>query len=233
MILSGIQSFSLLDFPERTSCIAFTPGCNFRCGYCHNPEFVLPEKIQQIRSHVIPEETFFSFLETRRGLLDGVVVSGGEPTIQGDIIPFITKIKSHGFLVKLDTNGNLPSVIKKIFDHGLVDYIAMDVKTSMSGYRNLVGSRVRADHIEKSIQIIMRAGVLYEFRVTLIKEIHTPDVLEDMRQMMRGASRVFLQKFRMDTTLDPVYASYHPFSDGEMISLTHFFRSTVGTAMVR
>ncbi|PIR76985.1 MAG: anaerobic ribonucleoside-triphosphate reductase activating protein, partial [Candidatus Magasanikbacteria bacterium CG10_big_fil_rev_8_21_14_0_10_38_6] len=143
MVISGVQPFTLLDFPEKTACIIFTAGCNFRCGYCHNPEFVLPEKIQQIKTSFIDEETIYSFLQKRKGLLDGVVISGGEPTMMGDLPAFIRNIKELGFLVKLDTNGNRPLVLQHLLDEGLLDYVAMDVKTSLVNYADLVGDCVR------------------------------------------------------------------------------------------
>ncbi|MFA9262301.1 MAG: anaerobic ribonucleoside-triphosphate reductase activating protein, partial [Undibacterium sp.] len=138
MKLTAVQKFTLLDYPGRVACIAFTPGCDLRCGFCHNAEFVLPERLKELAGSFIDEEHFFAFLERRRGLLEGVVVSGGEPTIWRDLPEFLARIRSLGFLVKLDTNGNNPAMLRELFDRKLVDFVAMDVKTSLEEYPGLV-----------------------------------------------------------------------------------------------
>ena len=234
MLISGIQKFTTLDFPEKLACIVFTPGCNFRCGYCHNPEFVLPEKIAQLKSSFIPEEAFWNFLKKRgkrerdsAPLLDGVVISGGEPTVMPDLVPFMEKIKSLGFLVKLDTNGNRPEVIEQAMKRGAADYIAMDVKTSLAEYQRLAGSLARAENIKRSIELIKAGGVAYEFRSTLIREIHTPDILSDMRELVRGAKQLFLQSFRPGQTLNPTFGAYQPFTEAEMRELERWFGEAV------
>jgi len=233
MLISGVQKFTLLDYPDKTACIVFTPGCNFRCGYCHNPEFVLPEMIAQIRSSFIPEETFFRFLDQRRGLLDGVVITGGEPTLMPDLVAFFQKIRSLGFFIKLDSNGGRPDVLKKLLEYELVDYIAMDVKTSLKEYLHLVGPRLDPDNIQKSIDLIIHSGVTYEFRTTLVKELHTSEVLEDMSEMMRGAKQYFLQTFRPQKTLDPRFASFHGFDSQELENLAPLFQKNIDHVYVR
>lgn len=221
MLISGIQPFTILDFPDRISCIVFTLGCNFRCGYCHNPEFVLPEKVRVMRKEAISEDTFFRFLSMRRGLLEGVVISGGEPTIHPDLPEFIARIKKNGFFIKLDTNGSNPEMIQRLLDANLLDYIAMDVKTSIVNYQLLAGRAVPA--IESAIGVVRDSGVPYEFRCTLVREIHTPVILAEMAQMMHGAKRVYLQQFRNHTTLDPHFESYHAFSPEEMENIKNIF----------
>lgn len=233
MRISGIQPFTLLDYPGKIACIVFTPGCNFRCGYCHNPEFVLPEEIKKIRESFIPEDRFFAFLERRRGLLDGVVVSGGEPTLMPDLHAFIEKIKNYGFLVKLDTNGNRPMVIESLIKDRLLDYIAMDIKTAFSAYANLVGPLVFTKALGKSMDIIKRSGVEYEFRSTLIREVHTEALFEQMVPMLAGAKRLYLQRFRPGHTLNPVFQQYHPFSDKEMEEIADRFRPHVASVSIR
>lgn len=223
MKLSAIQRFTMLDYPDRVACIAFTPGCNMRCGFCHNPEFVLPDKIRELQADFIAEETFFNFLDKRKGLLEGVVVSGGEPTIWRDLPDFFRKIKERGFLAKLDTNGNHPAMLRKLLEEKLVDYVAMDVKTSLVEYPKLVGGTVKAEHIEESIALLKAAGIPYEFRTTLIKEVHTEEVLQDMAELLSGAERYYLQAFRPGHTLNPLFATYHPFSPGEMEALVRRF----------
>ncbi len=227
MVFSGIQQCTLLDYPDKVACIIFTPGCHFRCGYCHNPEFVLPEKIAELRNTFIPETAIFNFLNSRRGLLDGVVISGGEPTLMPDLIPFMRAIKALGFLVKLDTNGNRPEVIKNAIAAQAVDYIAMDVKTSLPEYANLVGGLVSPKHIAESISIIINSGVEYEFRSTLVKEIHPVSVLEDMALAVRGARQIYLQTFRPAHTLNPAFEQFHPLSFEELECAMQLFKKEV------
>lgn len=216
MIFSAIQKFTLLDYPGKTSCIAFTPGCDFRCGYCHNPEFVLPEEIKKISSSFIAEETFIHFLERRRGLLDGVVISGGEPTIMHGLLDFMKCIKDMGFLVKLDTNGNRPHVIREAIETGVVDYIAMDLKTVPESYSDLVGKNANTQNITESIDILMGGEVEYEFRSTIVKGIHSEEVLLQMAQEIKGAPMWYLQQFRSQKTLDPDFSQSNSYSANEM-----------------
>lgn len=233
MKLSAIQRFTILDYPGKVACIAFTPGCNMRCGFCHNPEFVLPEKIDELKDTFIAEESFFNFLDKRRGLLEGVVVSGGEPTIWQDLPDFFRRIKEKGFLTKLDTNGNNPAMLKRLLDEELLDYVAMDVKTSLSGYSTLVGVGAKPQHIAESIALLKASGIPYEFRTTLMKEVHSDEVLHDMEELIKGAERYYLQIFRPGHTLHPLFATYHPFSRDEMEGLAERFRSIAKYVDVR
>lgn len=233
MLISGIQKMSLLDFPGVIAAIVFTPGCNFRCGYCHNPEFVLPERIAEIRPSFIKEEVFFNFLEKRKGVLDGVVVTGGEPTLMPDLLPFLAKLKERGFKVKLDTNGNRANVLRAAIDAGLVDYVAMDVKTSMDEYPNLVGNLASAENLRESMKMLMAGSVPYEFRSTLIKETHTPEVIADMVALMTGAQRVSLQTFRPGNTLCAKFGDYHAFSEGEMEAIRQQFLPVAAEVIMR
>lgn len=243
MLISGVQKFTLLDYPEKTACIVFTAGCTFRCGYCHNPEFVLPEEVIKLKDSFIPEESFFQFLRERGSsgagaravvpLLDGVVVSGGEPTVQADLLRFLRRIKDVGCLVKLDTNGNRPDVVRQVVAERLVDYIAMDIKTSLAKYPELTNKFVQPDRIKESIRLIKASGVEYEFRSTLIKEVHTPKVLKDMAALVAGVKRWWLQTFRPGHTLDPTFAKFHPFSLAELSKLAEQFRPLVKAIGVR
>jgi pyruvate formate lyase activating enzyme len=233
MKLSGIQKFTLLDYPEKVACIAFTPGCDLRCKFCHNPEFVLPERLCTLAAHFISEEHFFSFLAERRGLLEGVVVTGGEPTIWKDLPEFLARIKAAGFAVKLDTNGNNPAMLKWLVAADLVDYIAMDVKTSLAAYPTLVGSSVRPEHIRESIALIRASNIDAEFRATLIREHHTETILEAMEELLSGAKRVYLQTFRPEHTLDPAYAGFHGFSLTEMEAIGQRFGAPGQPAGIR
>jgi pyruvate formate lyase activating enzyme len=233
MKLSAIQRFTLLDYPEKVACVVFTPGCSMRCGFCHNPEFVLPEKIAELAGSFIEEEAFFRFLDQRRGLLEGVVVSGGEPTLWQDLPDFFHKIKEKGFLTKLDTNGHRPEVLRHLLKERLVDYVAMDVKTSLSEYTKLVAGAIKPENIQKSIDILKTSGIPYEFRTTLIHEVHSEEVLRDMEELLRGAARYYLQTFRPGHTLNPVFATYHPFSAEEMQDIAKRFSSVAKEVAIR
>lgn len=233
MKFSAVQKFTVLDYPGKVACIVFTPGCNMRCEFCHNPEFVLPEHIKELRESFISEATVLRFLEKRRGLLDGVVVSGGEPTLWHDLSKFLGKLQERGFLVKLDTNGNNPEMLRKLLREKLVDYVAMDVKASLGGYATLVGRGVKPEHIQESIELLKASGIPYEFRTTLIQEVHTEMELVGLEQLVAGAREYYLQIFRPGHTLSPVFAGYHPFSPEEMEMLAKRFGKLVGKIGVR
>lgn len=233
MIISGIQKFTLLDFPGKIACIIFTGGCNYRCGFCHNPEFVLPEELAKISENFIPEEAVFNFLKERKGMLQGVVITGGEPTIMPDLKDFIVKVRDLGFAVKLDSNGNRPEVLKLLLDKGLVDYIAMDFKTSLPQYQSLVGKWADEKKLLESINILKEGKVDYELRTTLVREVHTPEILEAMCETMTGVKRLYLQTFRNGVTLDPTFKNFHSFSPDEMEEIATFFRKNVTEVFIR
>ncbi|PID51869.1 MAG: anaerobic ribonucleoside-triphosphate reductase activating protein [Candidatus Moraniibacteriota bacterium] len=216
MLISGIQQFTLLDYPNKVAAIIFTPGCNMRCRFCHNKEFVLPEEITKMRPYFITEDAVLRFLIKRKGKLDGVVISGGEPTLQPDLIPFITKVRDMGFLIKLDTNGALPDILMTCVREKLVDYVAMDVKTLPEKYPKLVGDMIDPENIRKSIAFLKRGHVPYEFRTTIIDGIHTTSLMQDIATLLAGSDALYLQKFRPDTTLDPAFEKKKPISDDTM-----------------
>ncbi|MCA9365051.1 MAG: anaerobic ribonucleoside-triphosphate reductase activating protein [Candidatus Moranbacteria bacterium] len=233
MFISGIQKFTAIDFPGKLAAIVFTPGCNFRCKFCHNPEFVLPKELAKIRESFISEKAFFAFLEKRQGLLDGVVVTGGEPTIWPDLEDFIRRIHDMGFLVKLDSNGNNPHVLKDFVSKGLVDYVAMDVKTILSSYNDLVGPWAKPDNISESIEFLKEDNVPYEFRTTFVREAHSSSVIDGMVELLSGASSFFVQGFRPGITLDPAFSNSKPFSEAELMTIADRFRLVVPVVSVR
>ena len=233
MILSGIQKFTLLDFPGKIACIFFIGGCNYRCGFCHNPEFVLPEELRKLSDSFIPEQAALNFLKQRIGLLQGVVITGGEPTIMPDLENFIRKIRDLGFAVKLDTNGNKPEVIVSLIKKGLIDYVAMDFKTSLPNYEMLVGRGADKMKLQKSIDFLKKGKIDYEFRTTLIREVHTPEILKAMQKTLAGAKRLYLQTFRNGITLHPSFKNCHPFSLEEMQEIAKQFSASVGEVFVR
>lgn len=220
MRIGGLQKFSLIDYPGKVACIIFTQGCNFRCGYCHNPELVIPERF----CPDISEEQVFSFLEKRQDYLQGVVVSGGEPTIHGDLIPFLDKIKRLGYLIKLDTNGSQPHRLKVLIHLKLANYIAMDVKTSLHYYEEMIGTSMDIKKIKESIDLIIRSGIEHEFRTTVVRPFCSYENLCEMRQMIQGSERYRLQKVRLDEKiLDKELLSYKQFTDEEFNHLKQTF----------
>jgi len=233
MLISGVQKFSVLDYPEKTSCIVFTPGCNFRCGFCHNPEFVLPEEIEKVQSSFFNEEPFFNFLKMRKNRLDGVVITGGEPTLQKDLLSFMEKVKEMGFLVKLDSNGNRADILQQAIEKKLVDYIAMDVKSSLEEYKNVVGGGVNVEEIQKSIDLLKQGLVDYEFRSTLLPRFHTEKVFADMRKLISGCKRYYLQNFLPEITLDKSFEQELSFTPQEMEDIAEFFRKEIPFVKVR
>ena len=193
MLIKGLQKLTLLDFPEKMACTLFTFRCNFRCPFCHNASLVLSDRAD---GTIIEEEDFFRFLRSRRGILEGVCISGGEPTLQPDLPAFIRRIRDLGFAVKLDTNGYRPAVLRALIDEGLVDYVAMDIKNSLSRYPETVGiARFDTAPIEESMDLLMEGRVPFEFRTTLVRGLHTPESIAEIGRRLAGGERFFLQTF--------------------------------------
>ena len=196
-MICGLQKMTLLDFPGKIACTVFLGGCNFRCPFCHNSELFMgkPEKLME-------DEEFFKFLKSRKGLLDGVCVSGGEPTLYKNMPEFLAKIKELGFLVKLDTNGSRPALVKELVEKNLVDYIAMDVKNSPAMYAQTVGlESMDLAPIEESLRFLIGGTVPYELRTTLVSQLHTEESIQDMGAWLGGLvtgmkpKQLFLQSF--------------------------------------
>lgn len=186
----GIDKFSLLDFEDRISCVLFCKPCNYRCPFCHNGTTVLEAET------VIPFEDILEYLESRKGLIDAVVVSGGEPTLMPDLKEKIIKLKELGFLIKLDTNGTNPEVVKDLYENHLIDYVAMDIKNSFVKYAMTVGVKnAFLDKISQTINFLMTSGIDYEFRTTLIDEFHNEQDMCDIAETIKGAKRLYLQKY--------------------------------------
>ncbi len=191
MILNGFQKMTLLDFPGRVACTLFAGGCNFRCPFCHNAGLVIGQERE-----TFGEEEILDYLKKRKGLLDGVCITGGEPLLRTDIKEFIVKIKELGYSVKLDTNGSRPEKLRELIDEGLLDYVAMDVKSSMERYGKAVGIEdFDTTEIEESIDLLLEGRVDYEFRTTVVKPLHRVEDIEDLCKRIKGAKRYFLQNF--------------------------------------
>jgi len=182
---------TLVDFPGLVAATVFTQGCNFRCGYCHNPELVLP---QFFKAPLSPE-TVLDYLNDRRGKLEGVVITGGEPTLQTGLVDFIVRIKEMGFAVKLDTNGSHPEVLLSLLGLNLLDYIAMDIKSSFSKYNLVTGVACETTKIQESVDLIIKSGIPCQFRTTLVKEFCSKEDLCDIQLLMRQADHYVLQPF--------------------------------------
>lgn len=191
MIIKGLQKLTLLDYPEKTACTVFTGGCNFRCPFCHNASLVT-----NLNSDEISESDFFELLNKRKNVLQGVCITGGEPTLMPDLSEFIAKIKKFGYLVKLDSNGYKPEVIKYLVNNNLIDYIAMDIKNSEEKYSLTTGvPDIDISKIKESINFIMNCGIDYEFRTTVVKELHTPTDIEAIGLLIKDAKKYYLQTF--------------------------------------
>ena len=207
MKIQGLQKMTLLDYPGRVACTVFLGGCDFRCPFCHNFELV-----EGAQAAALEEEEFFAFLDKRHGLLDGVAITGGEPCLRKDLPQFIARIRDAGFPVKLDTNGNHPDLLERLLDEGLVSYVAMDVKNAPAKYAQTIGLReVDLAPLTRSIQLLMRGDVPYEFRTTVVRELHEARDFEEIGSWIEGADRYFLQPFtNRDTVPDPSLSAPDP-----------------------
>lgn len=197
MKIGAFQKFSMLDFPHILSAVVFTQGCNYRCSYCHNPELVYPE----LFSDVISEKSILEFLSLRKGKLEGVVITGGEPTIHDDLGEFLKNIKKTGYKIKLDTNGTNPDMLNEFIRKRLIDYFAMDIKAPLSKYPLVTGMSVPVSSITESIKLIMNSGIDYEFRTTVDKSILTENDIKEISEMIINSDRYFLQKLRIPDKL--------------------------------
>ena len=211
MVFGGIEKFTLIDYPGKIACMVYTIGCNFRCPYCHNPELV--DETTDVR---ISEQEFFDFLDTRKGMLDGVVITGGEPTMHEDLPRVMQEIKRRGFLVKLDSNGTNPKMLREVIKKTLVDYIAMDIKSPLASYGHTVARPVDTEAIRESVALIMASGVPYEFRTTLVKGMLSLGDIRQIGREIQGAKLYVLQKFVSTKILNPQFRHKTSYSDEEM-----------------
>jgi len=215
MIIGGLQKVTLVDYPGKLACTVFLSGCNFRCPFCYSKELVLEE---EIRKHsTISEDYFFDFLNEKKGMLEGCVICGGEPTINGEaLVDFIRKIKKQAFLVKLDTNGSNPEMIKRLINEKLIDYIAMDIKAPLNKekYEQACGISFDISKIKESILIIKNSEIDYEFRTTVVSGIHTEEDIINIANEITGANKYFIQRFRGEKgTIDKKFELVTPFPD--------------------
>ena len=225
MKIAGFQKLTLLDFPGKVACILFTQGCNFRCPYCQNSGLIGHEN-----EELISEEEIFSYLNKRKGVIDGVVVSGGEPTVQPDLEAFMRKIKDMGFLVKLDTNGSNPELIEKLIKDGVVDYIAMDIKNVLPLYISVASVKASTEKLKRSIEIIKSSSIDHEFRTTIIKNIHDIDKMKEICSYV-GGDKMYLQNFEQSENV--LGKNLESFSKEELIEISEVMKGNYPNVKVR
>lgn len=198
LLIGGIKKTSLLDYPDKISAIVFMQGCNFNCGYCHNPGLLK----NLSKNDIYNSDVFFDFLSKRKGKLDGVVITGGEATLQPDLKPFIQRIKNMGFLVKLDTNGYRPEVLENLLQNNLIDYIAMDIKAPLDKYSYITKVDTDISKIQKSIELVMSSKIDYEFRTTVVASMLSFCDFEKIALLLKGAKKYYLQKFVVSSEIN-------------------------------
>lgn len=228
MRIGGLQKLAMVDFPGKVAATVFTSGCNLRCPFCHNAPLVTrPEEAEQLT-----EEAVLNFLAGRKGLLDGVVLSGGEPLLQTGVAAFLSRVRDMGFAVKLDTNGCYPQRLRELLEKGLVDYVAMDIKNSLEKYPQTVGCPgFDTAPVEESAAMLMGGSVDFEFRTTAVRPFHTPEDIESIGRWLTGAPRYFLQTFVDSGNL--VGEGCAPFSPPEMRELAEKARPWFKTVAIR
>ena len=228
MKICGLQKTTLLDFPERVACTIFTGGCNFRCPFCHNSEL-----LDSGAGEDYTEEEIFDFLHKRRGILEGVCITGGEPTLQPDLEDFIRRIRSMGLAVKLDTNGYRPGLLKDLCQKGLLDFVAMDIKASRDNYGKVCGVQgLHMEYIDESIDFLLSGSVPYEFRTTVVRGLHTADDFSNIGPWIKGCPRYYLQCFTESGQV-LVPGVYSDFTKDEMLVFADLVRPYVGQVSLR
>ena len=225
MNIAGVQKVTLLDYPGKVACEIFTQGCNFECPFCQNSVL-----IPITNTGEFSEEEIFEYLVLRKKILDGVVITGGEPTVQKDLKGFIKKIKDLGLLVKLDTNGGNPKVLQELIDEKLVDYVAMDIKNIFNKYNITAGKKINLDNIKKSIEILKASKIDYEFRTTIIKEMHSLDDIISICKLV-GDAKYYLQNF--EDSENVIDHSLHGFSREELLFIDKYLKDLFPNVEIR
>lgn len=204
--IKGLQKSTLIDYPKKIACIVFLGGCNFKCGFCHNKNLVLDYD----KTETIPQEEFFSFLDSRKGKLDGVVICGGEPCLSEGLFDFVKKIKSKGFSIKLDTNGSFPDVLRLLIESKMIDYVAMDIKYPFDRYEEF------KNKVKESVNLIINSKIDHEFRTTVVPNTLSKDDLLNIASHLQGAEKYYLQQFRNKTCLNKEFENIEPFSKDKL-----------------
>lgn len=228
MYLAGLQKLTLLDYPEHVACTVFTAGCNLRCPFCHNSDLVLPSR----RPERLDEADFFAFLKKRRGILEGVCVTGGEPLLQRDIRSFLRAIKDLGYAVKLDTNGTFPDLLEELTAEGLVDFVAMDIKNSPARYAETCGlDAMDLAPIRRSAEFLLSDAVDYEFRTTVTAQLHDEGSFADIALWLHGAKQFAIQNFR--DSGDILSPGLSPCSSAQLHRFAELLRPHMGSVLLR
>lgn len=227
MQIHGLNKTTLLDYPGIVASTIFTGACNFRCPFCQNADLVLNPSSQPL----ISVEEVLSHLRKRKGIVEGVCITGGEPTLQSDLESFISSIKEIGLKVKLDSNGYRPDVIRNLYEKGLIDYVAMDIKSSPSHYAKAAGIDVDVSLIKESVSYLMHSGIEYEFRTTVVRELHTREDFEEIGMWLKGCKRYFLQGYEdSDRVICPGFSAY---SKGELEEFVTLLKKTIDEVSIR
>lgn len=238
MKIHGLNKLTLLDYPGHMACLIFTGTCNYRCPFCHNASLVLNPNSQP----AISEEEIFAFLQSRKGILEGVCISGGEPTLQADLPEFIRKIRTMGFHVKLDTNGSRPGILKALLEEGLLDYVSMDIKNAPKKYLSTIGitegvsgfNNLITDSVRQSAELLMQSSIPYEFRTTVVKELHSEEDLLTIGKWLNGASTYYLQTFRdSETLVGASLGQFHAYEPEHMRAFRNLLKPYFTTVEVR
>ncbi|MBR6118981.1 MAG: anaerobic ribonucleoside-triphosphate reductase activating protein [Oscillospiraceae bacterium] len=228
MKLGGLQKMTLLDFPGKVACTVFTQGCNFRCPFCHNSSLVLSPELPELS-----QEAFFAFLRKRQGLLDGVAITGGEPLLHPDMPELLEKIRALGYAVKLDTNGAFPARLEEILKAGLADYVAMDIKNSREKYERTAGVGGILPAVERSVELLMGGSTPFEFRTTLVDELHEPEDFAAIGRWIAGTERYFIQGFVDSGDILAGSEAYHAASPEKAKACLEAIRPWVPVAQLR
>lgn len=229
MKIGGLHKVSLIDYPGKISAIIFTQGCNFRCAYCHNPELVDPKLFEP----PMPHEEIFNFLDKRRGKLDALVVTGGEPTLQPNLIPFLKRVKEMGYLIKIDTNGALPEILENLIVQRHADYIAMDIKAPWEKYSRVTRAEVDVARIKRSIDLVTQSGIPCEFRTTLVRSLLEQEDIRKIGGLIKGAKRFVLQKFVPSKTLSANFLQESTYTDRELEAFKKELESDIEDVVIR
>lgn len=230
MLIAGFQKSTLLDYPGKVAAMIFTYGCNMRCEYCHNPELVTEACVHE---SLFSQEEVLDTLKKRKGLLDALVITGGEPSLHKGLEAFIKEVKDLGLLVKLDTNGGNPDIIERFNSKGLVDYWAMDIKYEGELYKQNLGKNIPYSNIERSIALIRDSGKDYEFRTTYVKGIHTVESAKGIGELIEGSSNYYIQNFRPGKTINPELNHSNSFTPEELLKIKEAVAPFVENVYIR
>lgn len=227
MKICGLNKTTLLDYPGCVAATVFVGGCNFRCPFCHNGDLVL----HSAKMKEYSEEEILTFLNKRKNVLEGVCVTGGEPTLYSDLPEFIAKIKSMGYKVKLDTNGSNPKMLKQLAEGNLLDYVAMDIKAPISGYHKVCGVQVNTESVQQSVAFLKQGVIPYEFRTTVVKELHTKQDIMEIGQWILGAENYYLQSYR--ETDENICKGFSAMEKEELFELEMELKKSIKNVKVR